>query len=381
MGARTVSVINRMLQDLDARANAGSAASDMVAKPAARAGRSPRLLVALGAVGVVLLSVASVLAWRYWQRPAAPPVPHIVLTKQAAAPVAAPVTAPVPAPAAAPAPAPVPAAAAAPAPAPAGKVAAAPVRQETALPPDEPKAAAAGAAGGDARAAKNAVPATPKAGKGDPKRERPVPARPAKAVAATAAPPAPADTGVQRGEAAYRRALERLGEGWVTEALGELEQALQANPRHEAARQTMVRLLMENKRYEDAIRHLQTALAADPRQPALAMLLARLQIERGGSGIETLTRSLPYAAGNGEYHAFLAGALQRQGRNTEATAQYHAALRSAPQNAVWWMGLGIALQGDKRDGEALDAFRRAKANGLSPELQAFVDRKLQQLGP
>ncbi|HWJ93612.1 MAG TPA: tetratricopeptide repeat protein, partial [Telluria sp.] len=187
------------------------------------------------------------------------------------------------------------------------------------------------------------------------------------------------ETGVQKAEAAYRKALASLQDGWVSDAITSLEQSLQANPKHEAARQTLVSLLMENKRYDEAMRQLQAGLSADPRQPALAMLLARLQIERGGSGIETLTRTLPYASGNGEYHAFLAGALQRQGRNSEAASQYQAALRSAPQNGVWWMGLGIALQGDKRDGEALEAFRRAKANGLSPELQSFVDRKIQQL--
>jgi MSHA biogenesis protein MshN len=111
------------------------------------------------------------------------------------------------------------------------------------------------------------------------------------------------------------------------------------------------------------------------------MLLARLQIEHGESGIETLARTLPYAAGNGEYQALLAGALQRQQRHREAAEQYQAALRTQPQNPVWWMGLGISLQAEKRNAEALDAFRKAKASGtLSPELQGFVERKLGQLG-
>jgi MSHA biogenesis protein MshN len=126
---------------------------------------------------------------------------------------------------------------------------------------------------------------------------------------------------------------------------------------------------------------LQQALNLDPRQPALAMLLARLQIERGKSGIDVLLRTLPYAGGNGDYQAFLGGALQRQGRLREAAEQYQTALRAAPNNAVWWMGLGIALQGDKRNAEAGDAFRQARALGtLSPELQAFVERRLAQLG-
>lgn len=201
------------------------------------------------------------------------------------------------------------------------------------------------------------------------------------------APAAPAngaqgrsETGVQRADNTYRRALASLQEGRVNEAITGLQQTLRTNPRHDAARQTLVGLLVENKRSDEAVLELQGALALDPRQPALAMLLARLQIERGGNGIETLLRTLPYASGNGEYQGFLAGALQRQGRHREAIDQYSAALRGAPNNGVRWMGLGLSLQAEKRNAEAADAYRRAEASGtLSGELQEFVARKLQQV--
>jgi MSHA biogenesis protein MshN len=188
------------------------------------------------------------------------------------------------------------------------------------------------------------------------------------------------ETESQGAENAYRRGLAALQDGRVSEAIAGLQAALRINPRHEAARQTLVGLLIENNRGDEAMTQLQQALSLDPRQPALAMLLARLQIERGKSGIEALLRTLPYAAGNGDYHAFLGGALQRQNRFREAAEQYQTALRAMPNNAVWWMGLGIALQGDKRNAEAADAFRQAKALGtLPPDLQGFVERRLQQV--
>nr|WP_167758775.1 tetratricopeptide repeat protein [Massilia arenosa] len=184
----------------------------------------------------------------------------------------------------------------------------------------------------------------------------------------------------QHAESLYHRATASLQDGHVSEAMAQLLEALKANPRHDAARQTLVGLLVEARRPEEAMQQLQTGLTLDPRQPSMAMLLARLQMERGGDGIETLQRTLPYAAGNGEYHAFLAGALQRAQRHREAIDQFQSALRAAPLNGVWWMGLGISLQAEKRLPEATDAFRRAKSSGtLSPELQALVDRKLQQL--
>jgi MSHA biogenesis protein MshN len=187
--------------------------------------------------------------------------------------------------------------------------------------------------------------------------------------------------GSQRAEGEYRRALVSLQEGRLNDTMDALEQALKYDPGHDAARQTLVGLLIEAKRPDDAIRQLQLGLTQDARQPALAMLLARLQIERGGNGIDTLLRTLPYAANDADYHAFLAAALARQQRHHEAADQYLLAVRGAPANGVWWMGLGISLEADKRNAEALEAFQKAAGSGvLSPELGAFVARRIQQLG-
>ena len=164
------------------------------------------------------------------------------------------------------------------------------------------------------------------------------------------------------------------------EALAGLQQTLQIDPRHQAARETLVRLLLEANRPDEAMRELDQGLVLDPKQANQAMLLARLQLEKGGPAVDTLMRTLPYAADDGDYQAFLAGVLQRAQRNKESAEHYQIALHKAPQNGVWWMGLGIALQADKRPAEARDAFEHAKAAAnLSPELQTFVERKLQQL--
>ena len=67
-------------------------------------------------------------------------------------------------------------------------------------------------------------------------------------------------------------------------------------------------------------------------------------------------------------------------RHAEAAQHYREALNIAPGNGVWWMGLGISLQADQHLPEAREAYTRARAaNGLTPELQAFIERKLEQL--
>ena len=339
-----MSVINRMLQDLDARAGAQPPATAGPAVAAVAAPVKQRLgpLTALALLGVVLVLAAA--AW--WLRPA--PVKKPTPVTAAAAPaVKTIVLAPVPAAAV---PVPVPAAAAvaavaapAPPPAPVPIPQTAPKPVVAAVPPKQPAAAA---------------------------------------VQAPSSAPVAAVNATTRVDSPYRRAMHYLAEGRNADAAAALEEALRLDPRDSAARETLVGLLMEARRPDQAMAQLQAGLAADPRQTAMAMLLARLQIDHGGDGIDTLQRSLPFVGGDeagAAYHAFLAGALQRRQRHREAVLQYQAALSLAPDNGVWWMGLGLSLRADGRTADAADAFKRARAvGGLTAELDAFVERQLRQ---
>jgi MSHA biogenesis protein MshN len=186
----------------------------------------------------------------------------------------------------------------------------------------------------------------------------------------------------QRAENDYRRALALIEQGKSREAMSALEQALQTDARHGAARQTLAALLIDAKRPEEAIRTLSEGLSANRAQIGLAMMLARLQVDRQDlrAAIQTLQLSLPYAAERADYHAFLAALFQRDTRHKEAIEHYLAALKKSPDNGIWWMGIGISLQAENRIPEARDAFGRAKQSGaLSPDLLAFVEQKLTQL--
>ena len=353
-----MSLINKMLQDLDARGTPDGRgdAAGIRSVPERERGVS-RALVFGGAAGLTAAAIA--LGWVYWKRPPVPPV--LVSVANTPLPVAAPLPVPVSvaAPAAAPVAVPVP-------------VVMAPAAPEPVL-----------------QAAETVAPA--KVHAAEMRRFMDKPARPA--VASVVKTPAPAAserildgkqiTPQQRVENDYRRALGQLQDGRVSEALAGLQQTLQLDPRHQGARETLVRLLLEAQRPDEAARQLQLSLAFDPKQSAQAMMLARLQLDKangGAAALDTLMRSLPYAADNGDYRAFLAGVLQREQRYREAAEHYQLALQTAPDNSVWWMGLGIALQADNHLAQARQAFERAKGlQTLSPQLQAFVERKLVQL--
>lgn len=189
-------------------------------------------------------------------------------------------------------------------------------------------------------------------------------------------------TSAERAESEFRKATALLNQGRVAEAIDGFKSTLQQDAGHAPARQALVGLLLENRRMDEAQQVLQEGLSLHPGRSAYAMLLARIQVERGDlqGAHEILSKHAGSAAGDADYYAFDAALLQRLGRHQEAVASYQAALKLAPRAGLWWMGMGISLQADKRNAEALDAFRQAKsAGGLSPDLLAFVDQRVKLL--
>lgn len=361
-----MSLINKMLQDLDARGGAGASAlqqEQVKAVPPKERDRRP-LLLGGAALGVLVLGAGGWYGWQWWQARSAPPPPAMTRLIDDRVPDKPRFQEPP--------------SAATPEPAPVAEVKPAPpATQAEAV--AKPKRAAA-----DTEERSERAPSADAAERAEPARPR----KPASAVAATTVTPKATDEGVvmreltpkQMSENSYRRALLALQEGRVSAALADLDKAVEYDPRNEAARQTYVSLLLENRRTDEAIRQLRLALGIDPRQPGLAMVLARLQLEKGEPALETLLKTLPYAETNADFHAFLAGVLQRQLRHAEAAEHYRRALQLSPQNGVWWMGLGISLQADQHLPEAREAFVRARATaGLTPELRAFIERKIEQL--
>lgn len=185
-----------------------------------------------------------------------------------------------------------------------------------------------------------------------------------------------------RAEQEFRRAVSLVNQGRVAEGMESFRAALALDPEHEAARQTLVALLLEAKRVDEAAALLQDGLAVNPDNTAFAMLLARIMVERNqvSDALFVLQRHAAPPERNADFHAFAAALYQRLGRHKEAIEQYRSALRIAPSAGVWWLGLGISLQAADQPREALDAYTRAKSAGnLAPDLLAFLDQRLKQL--
>ena len=186
----------------------------------------------------------------------------------------------------------------------------------------------------------------------------------------------------QQADIAFRKGVEHMQQGHITDALAAYEACLKLDSTHVAARQAMVALLLETRRMADAERVLREGVKANPEQSEFAMLLARLQIERGvpWSALLTLQNGLPHAKQQPDYHAFMAALLQRLERHQEAITHYREALQITPNSGLWLMGMGLSLQSLQRVDEARDAFRRAaETRSLNADLQDFVTQRLKEL--
>ncbi len=186
----------------------------------------------------------------------------------------------------------------------------------------------------------------------------------------------------QRSDFHYREALSFITQGRMQEAQEALEAALRIDPKNLDARQVLLSLLVDEKRYPQAEQLLRTGLQLNLAPAAQAAALARVQLERGdqAAALATLEQYAPQAGKDSEYHGFYAALLQRAGRHAEAIQQFQAALKIQPHQATWLMGLGISLQAEKRNTEAAQAYSQAyAANTLAPDLQAFVAQRLQQV--
>lgn len=361
-----MSLINDMLRDLEARrateqrVPAGLLHATGHAAPA----RSPRRLLLI-ALTLTLLLLAAAVAWLAWQRYSTP----------APAVAVAPAIAPVPAlpPTSTPAPDPV-------------ADGSAPAVTETPAPAAvEPPPMAAPAP--DVAPVASVAAATP-----PPEAAPPVVIRPAaEPVPRPAARPASAPVAVEKtvrpptpqlqAETEYQRGVNALRGGNQAAAETALRTALRLDGEHLLARETLAAVLLGAGRLIEADEVLEQGRRQFARNPTLALLLARLRVEQGqtGAAVTILEQTLHAATARADYLAFLAALYQRELRYEESIESYGRALALQPQQASWWVGMGISLENAGRRADAVKAYEQAAAGALPPQLQDHVRNRLKAL--
>ena len=371
-----MSVINKMLQDLDRRQALGAATESTVVRAPSAKSRGHEWF---WRVLVVLLTAA--LAWMGWVAiqllPRKPLVTELAFqaaaeaqTRAAAKPAATTPSIVLP------------------------LVVEEPKAAPTIAPVEEPKPAAAPAPV-VSDALRLALQLETPVRESRPVASRPEPAKAApakKAAPQAAAPQAPAKAGTvdkrerersptDTAEAHFRRAVLLLNHGRVSEAEDQFVATLRADPAHAGARQAYVALLLEQRRVGVAHRLLQEALDINPQQPALAVAAARIYVGQREytRALEVIERAGP-APTHSEFEAMRGAVLQRLGRHGEAVEAYQNALQGAAQPPTTWIGLAISLEALGRRGEAVLAYRRALVAGpIALEAREYAESRARAL--
>jgi Flp pilus assembly protein TadD len=345
-----MSVINKMLRDLDKRqtTDAAQARSQAARTGLARgtlivddadAGR-PRRPARTGVLAaVLLLSLGAAGAAWWWRQPDKSAAPEMALATATPSPITEPVPPPPPA-----------------------------VQTTTATLPASPAAPAAVAANASLDGARAPLKAQPTAPAPALIIRAPEPATVAPTAAAAAAPilpkaPPPAAS------PATPAPVPASSPAPAMQALAQA-QSLWNSGAHEAA----LELLRE------ALAVVERAAAGNPTLLAtLARELARMEMAQGrvAPALSLLTRLEPALSGVAEVWALRGNAAQRLGRHEESAAAYLMALKLRPNEARWMLGAAVSLAAQGQTASAAELAEKARAGGaLSPDVAGY----LRQLG-
>ncbi len=160
-----------------------------------------------------------------------------------------------------------------------------------------------------------------------------------------------------------------------------LQQVLAEDPRHKTAREQLVMLTIRNGQPDKAEALLVEGLALAPRHAELAVAYAQLLVERGAlaPALASLQEFANGGAADADILALQAAIQDRLQRYAEAVDSYRAALRLRPGQAVWWTGLGVALEHAGQSSAALSSYRRAAQLPAQDAVRAFVEQRIQAL--
>lgn len=186
----------------------------------------------------------------------------------------------------------------------------------------------------------------------------------------------------QLAELQYQRGYSLLQRGDRKGAEDAWREALRIDAKHAASRESLAILYLSQSRRIEAAEQLQQGVANNSGNGKLALLYARMQLdaEDMNGAVKTLEGAMRAQAQGADFYAFTAAAYQRQSDFEKSIAAYQAALKQQPGQSVWWMGLGISLEGAGKADEALAAYKEAKKNNrLAPKLRQYVEGRIQML--
>jgi MSHA biogenesis protein MshN len=185
----------------------------------------------------------------------------------------------------------------------------------------------------------------------------------------------------KRAKKAYDKAKLMAQTGLVKEAIAQYKDVLKFKPDHQVGRAELAALYFGRAMVSESIEVLEQGLSIDPGNSSWSLLAAKIHYKRGdyGSAMEYL--QLPLRAFDEvEYVALKATTMQKLKDYRGAEAEYRQLTLAYPDNGRWWLGLGASLEGSQQITAAVSAYRKSlRLSNISQTSRQFVRSRLMRL--
>lgn len=177
------------------------------------------------------------------------------------------------------------------------------------------------------------------------------------------------------------KAERAIAENNLTLAEQLFEEILLITPKNDAARKQLAALWFGRKSYQPALNLLQQGIVTSPTDEAFRLMKARIhltvgQVEKAYDVLSPLNNNEDI-----EYQSLLANAAQQIGNFKAATKAYLTLVNLAPQEGRYWLGLAVAYDSDSQFTQASKAYQSAiTQGGLSSGALNFTQQRLAELG-
>lgn len=188
-------------------------------------------------------------------------------------------------------------------------------------------------------------------------------------------------TAEQRGEKKYQEAQKLSRQGMIKQAIEKYRNALQLSPGHIEARLGLAALYFGREKPGAALVVLDKGLALDGDNVRLALLAAKIHYKQQhyAGVVHYLSQSVD-AGEQIEYVALKATSLQQLRRFSEAAEQYLLLTAVNPGNGRWWLGLGTAYEGQGDKPAATAAYEKSLGlSNISQNSRQYVMSRLRLL--
>ncbi len=179
----------------------------------------------------------------------------------------------------------------------------------------------------------------------------------------------------------FDRAQSLLTTGQIRAAADELLAALELDPTLVEARLQLSTLYLHKGRTDRARQLLDEGHRISSDNIEIAISYSRLLADQGEylRALKILDVGLQSRTAGADTLALAASLHYKLKQFSASSTRYREALAQRPEQAVWWMGLGLSLEHDQRSGEALAAYRRANEASLDTALKDFINGRITAL--